>query len=120
MLAYFNRHGASLSPSTETASSISVPNGGLRISNSSGSMSALLSSQGPPRIPETVSNSSAYTNPERGISYWQRILFNWGLRKSSGLGWNAGWFLRSHIPASMGSGLVFDLQPFFPFGIGKK
>lgn len=127
LLAYFNRHGAPapVPRSSEVSpASLSPDNGSgqavgqlLHNYTVSGPMAALPAAA---VASSMIVAPRVYKNPTKTVSYWQDVLLKWGLRKSSGLGWNAGWFLRSHIPASMGSGLVFDLQPFFPFGKGKR
>jgi hypothetical protein len=48
------------------------------------------------------------------------VLLNWAVYKTAGLGANLGFSIRSDTPASMGSNIVLDLQPFFPFGKEMK
>jgi hypothetical protein len=53
------------------------------------------------------------------VSHWRRVLLSWAIVKTVGLGGNLGFSIRTDTPASMGSNIVLDLQPFFPFGKGR-
>ena len=56
-----------------------------------------------------------------GWRYWLSAWLTWCATKTTGLGLNTGetFSLRStHVDASMGSSVLFDIAPFFPMGDG--
>lgn len=58
-------------------------------------------------------NKDTYVNNKmRGFKYWHEIYLKWAATKTTGLGCNLGWY-KSHADASMGSSVLFDIQPFY-------
>jgi len=49
----------------------------------------------------------------RGFMYWHRLFLKLSVSKTTGLGYNVGWYRYRNADASMGSSLLFDIQPFF-------
>ena len=48
----------------------------------------------------------------KSLKYWHNVYLKWAATKTTGLGMNMGWY-KSHVDATMGSSVLFDIQPFY-------
>lgn len=50
-----------------------------------------------------------------GLYYWHSALLKWCEAKTTGLGWNVGMTQSGRTDTSLGSSVLFEIQPFFPY-----